>query len=149
MDKAFQDQEVLTALAFDIKGAFDRVIDTRLIQRLWKQNIPISMIKWVASFLNNRTTAMGLDGQTGNQEAVKIRVPQGSPTAPILFMLFIDPLFKILTKKDKKSGIKIHGYVDDGILTARDLTEDRTAAKIQAIFCKVEAWAAENGMVFD
>lgn len=149
VEKAFQDQEVLTALAFDIKGAFDRVTDTRLIQRLWKQNIPISMIKWVASFLNNHTAAIRLDGQTGDQEAVKIGVPQGSPAAPILFMLFTAPLFKILTKEDKKAGIKIRGYVDDGLLTARDSTEDRTAAKIQAIFCTVEAWAAENGMVFD
>lgn len=31
VEKAFQDQEVLTALAFDIEGAFNRVTDTRLI----------------------------------------------------------------------------------------------------------------------
>lgn len=34
VEKAFQDQEVLSALAFDIKEAFERVTDARLIERL-------------------------------------------------------------------------------------------------------------------
>ncbi len=34
IEKSFQKQEILTTLAFDIKRAFDRVIDYRLIQRL-------------------------------------------------------------------------------------------------------------------
>lgn len=149
VEKAFQDHEVLTALAFDIKGAFDRVTNTRLIKRLWEQNIPLSIIRWVASFLNNRTAAVRLDGETGNQEPVKIGVPQGSPVAPILFMLFTAPLFKILTKEDKNAGIKIRGYIDDGLLTTRAPKEDISANLIQATFAKVEAWAAHNGMIFD
>lgn len=44
IEKAFQSQEVLTALAFDIKGAFDRVSESRLTKRLWEQNIPITLI---------------------------------------------------------------------------------------------------------
>ena len=136
-------------MAFDIKGAFDRVTDTRLIKRLWKQNIPLSIIRWVASFLNNRTAAVRLDGETNNQEPLKIGVPQGSPVAPILFMLFTAPLFKIFTKEDKNAGIKIRGYVDDGLLTARAPKEDTSAKLIQATFAKVEAWAAQSGMIFD
>ena len=34
IEKAFQCQEVPTALAFNIKGAFDRVLEARLIKRL-------------------------------------------------------------------------------------------------------------------
>ncbi len=45
IEKAFQNQEVLTALAFDIKGAFDRVSEARLTKRLWEQNIPITLIR--------------------------------------------------------------------------------------------------------
>ena len=139
----------MTALAFDIKGAFDRVTDARLIKRLWEQDIPLPMIRWVASFLNDRTAAVRLDGEIGDQEPVKIGVPQGSPVAPILFMLFTAPLFKILTKEEKKAGIKIRGYVDDGLLTARASKEVTSAAKIQETFAKIEAWATQNGMVFD
>ena len=140
---------MVTALAFDIKGAFDRVTDARLVKRLWEQGILLTMIRWVASILNNRTAALGLDGETGDQEPVKIRVPQGSPVAPILFMLFTVPLFKILTKEDKNAGIKIRGYVDDGLLTSRAQKEKISVAKVQETFIKVETWATENGMVFD
>ncbi len=34
IEKSFQKQEILIALAFDIKGAFDRIMDYRFIQRL-------------------------------------------------------------------------------------------------------------------
>lgn len=72
------------------------------------------MIRLVASFLNNRIAAIRLDGITGDQEPVKIGVLQGSPIAPILFILFTARLFKLLTKNDKNAGMKIGGYVDDG-----------------------------------
>ena len=143
VEKAFQDQDVVAALAFDIKGAFDRVTDARLIKWLWEQDIHLPMIRLVASFLKR------LDGEIGDQEPVKIEVPQGSPVAPILFMLFTAPLFKILTKEEIRAGMKIRGYVDDGLLTARASKEVTSTAKIQETFAKVEAWAAQNGMVFD
>lgn len=87
VEKAFQDQAVVTALAFNIRGAFDRVTDARLVKRLWEQGILLTMIILVASFLNNRIAAFRLDGITGDQEPVKIGVLQGSPIAPIFFYL--------------------------------------------------------------
>ena len=45
--------------------------------------------------------------------------------------------------------MKIRGYVDDGLLTARASKEFTSAAKIQETFAKIEAWATQNGMVFD
>ncbi len=111
----------MIALAFDIKGAFDRVTDARLIKRLWEQDISLPMIRWVALFLNDRKAAVRLDGEIGDQEPLKIGVPQGSPVAPINFVLFTAPLFKILTKEEKKGRMKIRKYVNDGLLTARTL----------------------------
>ncbi len=100
-------------------------------------------------FLNDRTAAVRLDRETGDQEPVKIGIPQGSPIALILFMLFTAPLFKILTKEEKKARIKIRGYVDNGLLTARSSKGVTSAAKIQETFAKIEAWAIQTGMVFD
>ncbi len=117
--KAFQDQEVISTLAFDIERAFDSVTDTRLVKRLWEQGIPLPMIRWVTSFLNDRTGALQLDKEIGNQELVKIGVPQGSPIVSIIFMLFTAPLFKILTKEDQNARVKICGYLDKGFLTSR------------------------------
>lgn len=58
VEKAWQDRDVLTALAFDIKGAFDTFTGKKLTARLWEQNIPLPIIKLVASFLTNRKAAI-------------------------------------------------------------------------------------------
>lgn len=147
--KAFQNQEVLTALAFEIKGAFDSVSKSRLTKRLWEQNIPITLIRWVASFLNERTAAIRLDGQTGKQEVIEIGVPQGLTVAPILFMLFTVPLFKLFHGRNKQPGLTIRGYVDDELLRAKAQKEELGAKMIESAFAKVKKGADENGMIFD
>ena len=92
-EKAFQDHEVISTLSFDIIRVFDSVTDTRLVKRLEEQGIPMPMIRWVVSFLNNRTGALRLDRETVDQELVKIGVPQGSLIVSILFMIFTAPWF--------------------------------------------------------
>lgn len=89
----------MTTLAFNIKGAFDRVTDAYFIKRLWKQGILLSIIRWVVLFLKDRIAVVRLDTKIGDQKPVKIEVPQRLPVASIFFMLFIALLFKILTKK--------------------------------------------------
>ena len=76
-------------------------------------------------------------------------VPQECPVTPIHFVLFTALLFEILTQEDKNAGVKIRGYVDDGLLTLRGQKRDVGAVKIQEMFIKVKAWATENSMVFD
>lgn len=56
--KPFENQDVLTALAFNIKGAFDKVLEKRLVRRLWEQKIPLPLIRLVSSFLTERKAAV-------------------------------------------------------------------------------------------
>lgn len=149
VERAWQDSEVLTTLAFDIKEAFDTITENRLTARLWEQNISLPNIKWVASFLTDRKAAIRLDGHIGSQEKVCIGVPQGSSVAPILFMLFTTPLFKLFSLTAREQGVAIRGYVDDGLLTCRAKKEELSATKIATAFKKVEQWAFDNGMSFD
>ncbi len=64
-------------------------------------------------------------------------------------MLCTAPLFKILTKEEKKAGMRIRRYVDDGLLTAKASKKVTRTAKIQETFAKIEAWEIQNGIVFD
>ena len=88
------------------------------------------MIRWIALFLNDRTAVVQLDREISDQELIKLGVPQKLLVALIIFMVFIAPLFKILTKKEKKAGIKICSYVDNGFLTLRASKIVTSAAKI-------------------
>lgn len=75
--------------------------------------------------------------------------PQGFPVAPILFTLFIAPLFKLFSNENKEPDISIRGYVDDGLLTARHKFPEISVANTVQVFKKVEQWAYDNEMVFD
>ena len=45
VERAWEQEDILTTLAFDIKDAFDEVSKERLTERLWKQKIPLSLIR--------------------------------------------------------------------------------------------------------
>lgn len=92
VERAFGNKEILTALAFDIKGAFDCATEKQLMKRLKEQGIPLTFIPRVAIFLQDRTAA---------SEPVQIGVPQIFLVVPILFMLFTAPLsiFYEVTRK--------------------------------------------------
>lgn len=50
--------------------------------------------------------------------------------APILFMLFTAPLFKLFHGRSNQPGLTIRGYVDDELLTARAQKEELGAKMI-------------------
>ncbi len=149
VERVWEQEDILTALAFDIKGAFDEVTKERLTERLWQAKIPLSLIRWVAFFLTDRKAAICLDGQTRSQENVQIGVSQGSPVAPILFILFTAPIFNLFSNEKKEAGISTRGYVDDSLLTTRHKSVQTSVSRIALAFKKVEQWAYDNGMVFD
>ena len=138
IEKAFQNQEIYIALAFDIKRTFDRVLEAWLTKRLWKQNILITLIRRITSFLKERTSAIQLDGQTRKQEVIEIGVSLGSLVATIWFMLFTAPLFKLFHIRNKQLILTIRGYVDDKLLTTRAQKEELGTKMIKSAFPKVE-----------
>ena len=69
--------------------------------------------------------------------------------APIFFMLFTTPLFKLFSNKKKEAGISIRGYVDDSLLTVRHKSVQTSVSRIALAFKKVEQWAYDNEMIFD
>ena len=67
-------------------------------------------------------------------------------------MLFTAPLFKILNGENRRAGLKIRGYVDDGLLTSVAASENEAASKASRSICygkKVKKWVYENGLSFD
>lgn len=147
--KPFCDKEIISVLAINIKQAFDKVIDRQVIKKLWEQGMLLSLIRYIASFFNNRTATLRLHGKTRLQKPVIIRVSQGLPVVLILFILIIALLFKMLRKEKRKADFYICGYVDNGLLTCQAEDKILSISKVKPVFYKVEAWAKENDMIFN
>ena len=112
MERALNEGLTASMLTLDIKGAFDAVLPGRLIRRLREQGWPNNLVNWVTSFVTNRTAQIHLDGEIGPYQKITCGLPQGSPVSPILFMLYISPLFKLDRATSK------FGYADDMAILA-------------------------------
>lgn len=77
----------------DLQGAFDTVHHDWLVYILHSLRLPEWLCKWVTSYVTERTTTLTFDGKDAIERPVTAGAPQGSPVSPIIFILFITPLF--------------------------------------------------------
>jgi hypothetical protein len=113
-----------TLLTLDVKGAFDTVLPGRLVHRLHEQGWPDNLTRWVASFATGRLVQLKLDGEIGPLTSIQCGLPQGSPVSPILFMLYLAPLFHMGIPRAR------FGYADDVALLATSPSIDTNSKSL-------------------
>ena len=72
----------------DVAGAFNYVHHKRLIHNMKKRKVPKFIVRWVESFLRNRSTRLKFNGAESERICTEAGVPQGSPISPILYMFY-------------------------------------------------------------
>lgn len=127
----------------DIKGAFDTVLPGRLEHRLREQGWPSQLCDWVSSFTNERKVCIRLDGEVGPIQRIQCGLPQGSPVSPILFMLYVSPLFKL----DKMT--KSFGYADDVAILKASPSLEENSRRIGDAVNQALSWGINEGITFD
>ena len=98
-------------ISLDISKAIDRVWHKGLLAKLPMFGLHHTLIKWIASFLPDRSIAIRVDGYLSNPHSVNSSVPQGSVISPVLFILFINDLIS-----SKSSSI--FSFADDTYLSS-------------------------------
>jgi hypothetical protein len=86
---------VATLLSLDMTGAFDRVVPARLLHNIRERKIPEWIVRWVGSFISNRTITLCLPCHNTNAFPTHTGIPQGSSLSPILFLFYNANLVKI------------------------------------------------------
>ena len=84
------------AIFLDIEKAFDRVWHNDLRYELLHVNAPALLLRWISSFLRDRTVKVRILGHTSREIAINYGVPRGSPISPLLFLLYMSKLPKLL-----------------------------------------------------
>ena len=77
------------AIVLDFSKAFDKVNHSKLIQKTNNIGVNSQVVKWISSFLSNRTQEVAVDGFHSNHCSVTSGVPQGSVIGPSLFLIYI------------------------------------------------------------
>ena len=70
-------------------------------------------------------------------------LPQASPASPVLFMLYLEPLFKLNSPK------QAFGYADDVAFLRTRSTLERATAKLATNLEAALKWGIQNGISFD
>ncbi|KAL2890693.1 putative endonuclease/reverse transcriptase [Ceratocystis lukuohia] len=129
-------------LTFDIKGAFDGILPNSMVTRLMEQRWPNNLCKWVQSFLDARTAQISLDGDTEPPGPTLGSLPQGSPVSPILYMLFMAPLYKPWQQN-------LRGYMDDGLWIVDGQTLNQNLRGLRTVMERTTQWCGDNGLTLD
>ena len=111
------DQRRVTFLVLlDLLAAFDLVSFKLLLNHLhYRFGVTGTALKWIASYLTNRTQRVKIDDMESHPVTLKRGVPQGSVLGPILYTLFTSPLGNLsrLRSSTRSYSIDYHGYADD------------------------------------
>ena len=126
---------------FDFQKAFDTVNHDLILMKLKNQfNINGCLLRFISSYLKDRTQRVVLENNYSTFKPVHSGVPQGSILGPLLFLLFINDI-----ADDINSETRISQYADDTKLW-RAMNSESDCEILQSDIDKLNNWCHANNM---
>ena len=119
----------------DLKRAFETIDRERLIGKLYQSGIRGMVLKWLRSYLNNRTQQVRFNNKWSKLIATEYGVPQGSVLGPLLFILYINDIIKVCPE-----GCSIKIFADDTLIYVTGESSEELENKMNMAF-----WIVEEG----
>ncbi|KAF0974530.1 hypothetical protein FDP41_006562 [Naegleria fowleri] len=129
----YQHKQEVFAMALDIKNAYGSVIHKRFISILKKHGFHSSVINLLTSMISNSVMKVLVNGFLSSPFDANVGVPQGDPSSPAWFNLYINSSTNI---QEKLKGVQIFNitillllYADDILLIANTKIEMNSSLK--------------------
>ena len=132
-------------LFLDLSAAFDTLNHKILIQRLIESGFSGKALYWLKSYISDRMSRVSIGDYSSEYQNMTHGVPQGSVLGPLLFSIYLSPVFKIFANHPL---IKFHSYADDiHIFTDADNENDSSAhIRLQNCLRELSIWFHENSL---
>ncbi|CAH2091306.1 unnamed protein product [Euphydryas editha] len=135
IDQGFQ----VDVVYIDYSKAFDRIPHAKLINKLEKAGIHGDLLRWLSSYLENRSQAETVKGRVSSFVPVSSGVPQGSHLGPLLFNVFINDINSVF----KNSGILLYA---DEMKIFRCISDSADYLLLQSDLNKLCEYCSDNSM---
>lgn len=140
MDKRIQTDAIYT----DYSKAFDKVNHSILFSKLKLAGIHGDLLRWLDSYIRNRSQAVVLSGFKSNWVNITSGVPQGSILGPLLFNIYINDItscFKHCKAILYADDMKLYLPIDDiacCLKIQEDLNNLSEYCKINCLFLNID-----------
>ena len=126
----------------DFATAFDKVDYGILLHKLKSMGICGLLLKWLHSFLTDRSQSVNVEGFLSSKGPVLSGVPQGSSLGPLLFLIHISDI------DSSTESTSISSFADDTrlLMPVYSVADN---LKMQYDLDKVYEWAGVNNMTFN
>lgn len=116
------------AMYTDFCKAFDKLDHGILIKKLIEAGIHGVLLRWLCSYIKNRSQAVTVNGNQSKFYETTSGVPQGSHLGPLLFVIYINDIIicfkhsEFLIYADDLKFFKMINSIDDCLHLQADLT---------------------------
>ena len=141
MTQLYDKKHQIDVAILDFSKAFDTVPHRKLLHKLHHYGVKGNILKWIESFLTNRTQRVLVEGEFSKSVKVLSGVPQGTVLGPLLFLCFINDL-----PNEVISQVRL--FADDCLLY-RPIKSAEDHIILQQDLTKLETWANTWGMKFN
>ena len=122
--RAMKKGEISLMVLTDFSKAFDIMCFKTTIQKFYKLGFSKTFLKWLLSYLSDRSQFIQIDDKSSRCMYTKFGIPQGSILGPLIFNLYVADLSNILPATTTCAQ-----YADDTTLYSHSTVWDLTLKK--------------------
>ena len=137
ISRALDDDDYVLTTSIDLSSAFDLVNVDLLIKRLIKIGLPEDLIELIESWLKNRSYYVSIDGEDSILYDLLLGTVQGSILGPVLYAIFVSPLFKIAD---------LELFADDSFITKSNESLTELIKDMEKSLEAITKWLKQSGM---
>ena len=99
---AMKRNDLSAVIMLDMSAAFDVVDTTILLDKMKQYGFDDSSIKWIKSYMSDRSQKVYIDGQLSDALPLDVGIPKGSILRPLLYILFSNDLLEAIHKNHEQ-----------------------------------------------